>query len=153
MFWDGNTGNKRRPTAGLFTFLYCHLKTTQFLYNRCLPLDVASFPGCPHMGTKHWKWTGRSSDTNLSSENNLLTFRLNAAVVIRVKVKKLFSKLKLVSDKPLKALKSCVGGEEWSFIVGGYCEGGLSSHLHSRQSVYPRFVYSLATYSTNHVQY
>ena len=41
-----------RPTAGLFTFFYCHLKTTQFLYNRCLPLDVASFPDCPHMGTK-----------------------------------------------------------------------------------------------------
>ena len=52
----------------------------------------------------------RLSVTNLSSENNLPTFRLNASVVIKVKVStfiagafsqnvgKLFSKLKLVTD-------------------------------------------------------
>ena len=33
-------------------------------------------------------WRGRLSVTNLSSENNLPTFRLNAPVIIRAKVKK-----------------------------------------------------------------
>ena len=43
----------------------------------------------------------RLSVANLSLENNLLTFQLNAPVVISVKVisvSKLFSKLKLVTD-------------------------------------------------------
>ena len=43
----------------------------------------------------------RLSVANLSLENNLLTFRLNASVVISAKViniGKLFSKLKLVTD-------------------------------------------------------
>ena len=49
----------------------------------------------------------RLSVTNLSSENNLPTFWLNAPVVIRAKgafsqnVSKLFSKLKLVTDNLL----------------------------------------------------
>ena len=49
----------------------------------------------------------RLSVTNLSSENNLPTFRLNAPVVVRVKgafsrnIGKLFSELKLVTDNLL----------------------------------------------------
>ena len=48
-----------------------------------------------------WKCPEGLSVTNLSSENNLPTFRLNAPVIIRAKVSKLFSELKLVTDNLL----------------------------------------------------
>ena len=55
----------------------------------------------------HNRCVGRLSGTNLSSENNLPMFRLNAPVIIRVKVAfnrnvgKLFSELKLEMDNLL----------------------------------------------------
>ena len=54
----------------------------------------------------------RLSVTTLSSENNLPMFRLNAPVVIRVKVGKVFSELKLVTDNLLNDLGLVIKGRQ-----------------------------------------
>ena len=64
----------------------------------CLLLSVASQLASAPMKR-------RLSGTNLSSENNLPTFRLNAPVVINIG--KLFSELKLVTDNLLFIVHYC----------------------------------------------
>ena len=75
--------------------------------------------------------------TNLSSENNLLTFRLNAPVMIRAKVMmtgafsqnvgKLFSELKLVTDNLLfiYAEANCVSMCISTFFLSVMVQEGL----------------------------
>ena len=55
----------------------------------CRTLTKLSIDVCIHVHTHiSHTWRERLSVTNLSSENNLPMFRLNAPVVIRVKVKR-----------------------------------------------------------------
>ena len=82
---------------GLITF-------SRFVWNSItLPIRMQYWKGVCGLG---WTFSGfsvgfcirgRSSVTNLSSENNLLTFRLNVPVVIRAKVWSIQSKHRLVS--------------------------------------------------------
>ena len=65
----------------------------------------------------------RLSVTNLSSENNLPMFRLNAPVVIRVKVGKVFSELKLVTDNLRNNLGLVIKGRQKP-------EGASHTYLH-----------------------
>ena len=80
-----SSGNKKRSTAGLFTFLYFRFKTSKFLYNRS------------HLHATRCSLVPRKQSIeneqviiSLSSGNNLLMFRLNVPVIIRAKMKKLF---------------------------------------------------------------